>query len=54
MEDESQESALFLGSSRGWRVTARVGEEVGNEESGGGVCRGKRSGYCPGEQLFLV
>ena len=40
-------------SSRGWHVVARLGEKVGNEWSRGGVCRGKRSGYCPGEQLFL-
>ena len=41
-------------SSVGWHVAVRVGKKVGNERSRGGVCRGKRSGYCPGEQLFLV
>lgn len=37
-----------------WHVAARVGKKVGNEWSRGGGCRGKRSGYYLGEQLFLA
>ncbi len=44
-EGEWAESFLFLGGARVGNCLDRIGQEIGNEPCGSGVCRSERDGY---------